>query len=125
MASNGYTGVPTLRLLISLPIPGDGAKNNLNILQRTSARYTNLAKFLLNDDNCDIVDSLEIQYHHDPEEIVRAVYMRWISGTGRKPVTWQTLVDVLRLREMDLNILADEIETALNRYEAPGSTYIT
>ena len=98
--------------MTDLPILVDGVKKNLTIIQRTSIRYTNLAMFLLNDDNCDMVDGLEEKCHHDPEKIVRAVYKKWISGTGRKPVTWQTLVGVLR--DIELNTLADEIETALH-----------
>ena len=111
MASTGYTGVPTVKLLTSLPIPGDGVKKNLNIIQRTSTQYTKLAMFLLDDDNRDIVDGFKETYRGDPEEIVTAVYKKWINGTGRKPVTWQTLVDVLR--EIELSSLAAEIETVL------------
>ena len=113
IASTGYTGVPTMKLLTSLPIPGDGAKRkNLNIIQRTSTRYTKLAMYLLDDDNCEIVDCLKEKYRGDPEEIVTAVYKKWINGAGRKPVTYQTLVDVLR--DIELTSLAEEIETALN-----------
>ena len=111
MASTGYTGVPTVKLLTFLPIPGDGAKKNLNIIQRTSTQYTKLAMFLLDDDNCTTVDSLKDQYRGVPEEIVRAVYQKWINGAGRQPVTWQTLVDVLR--KIELSSLAEEIETVL------------
>ena len=63
-----YTDVPTLKQLTCLV---DGKKQKtLNIIQRTSTHYINLAMFLLNDENCDIVDSLEM---HDPERIVREV----------------------------------------------------
>ena len=79
MASTGYTGVPTVKLLTSLPIPGDGAKRkNLNIIQRTSTCYTKLAMYLLDDDNCEIVDCLKEKCRGDPEEIVTAVYKKWI-----------------------------------------------
>ena len=44
-------------------------------------------------------------------KIVTAVHKKWVSGTGMKPVTWQTLVDVLR--DIELNSLVDEIGTAL------------
>ena len=86
-------------------------QKTLNIIQRTSTHYINLAMFLLNDENCDIVHILEIQYQHDPERIVREVFKKWLSGTGKKPVTWKTLVDVLR--DIQLNSLAYEIDTAL------------
>ena len=44
-------------------------------------------------------------------EIVTAVYKKWISGTGRQPATWQTLVGVLR--DIEVNTLADDIEATL------------
>ena len=102
-----YTDGPTLKKLTYLV---DGRKQKtLNIIQRTSTHYTNLSMFLLDDVNQHIVNSLKEKFHHDPEKIVTAVYERWIAGTGRKPVTWQTLVDVLRY--IQLNSLADEIDT--------------
>ena len=101
--------MPTLKLLTNLPI--DGMKN-LKIIKKTSTRYNELAMYLLNDDNCDIVSSLEEKCLHDSDKITRAVFKKWIDGTGRKPVTWQTLVGVLK--DIELNSLADEIETALN-----------
>ena len=67
--------------------------------------------YLLDDDNCDIVEDLEEKYHHDPVKIITNIYKKWISGTGRKPVTWQTLVGVLR--DIELNSLADEIGDAI------------
>ena len=63
---------------------------------------------LLDDDNCDIVEGLEEKYHHYPVKIVTAVYKMWISGTGRQPTTWQTLLDVLR--DIKLDSIADDIE---------------
>ena len=111
MASTGYTGVPTVRLLTDLSILVDGVKKSVSITQKTSTCYTKLAMYLLDDDNRDIVDGFKEKYHGDPEEIVTAVYKKWINGTGRKPVTWQTLVDVLR--EIELSSLAAEIETVL------------
>ena len=49
--------------------------------------------YLLNDKNCDIIDRVKEKCHG---EIVTAVHMKWVKGAGRKPVLWQTLVDVLR-----------------------------
>ena len=87
------------------------SSKSLKIIQKTSSRYNELAMHLLNDDNCDIVDSLKEKCRGDPEEIVRAVYKKWINGAGRQPATWQILVGVLK--EIELNSLTDEIETAL------------
>ena len=102
---------PTIKLLTDFTYLADGVRKNLSIIQRTSTSYTKLGMHLLDDDNCDIVEGLEEKYHHDPVKIVTAVYKMWVSGTGRKPTTWQTLMCVLRERE--LNIVADNIKYAL------------
>lgn len=89
----------------------DGRKKNLKIIQKTSKHYANLTMFLLDDSNHDIVDSLNVKHHSDPVVIVTDVYKEWIAGTGKKQVTWQTLVDVLK--DIELNSLAEDIETGL------------
>ena len=104
--------MPTLKLLTNLPI--DGMKKNLKIIQKTRTCYNELAMYLLNDDNCDIVDTLKEKRRGDPEEIVRAVYKKWMNGAGRQPAAWQILVGVLK--EIELNSLTDEIEAALKLY---------
>eukprot|EP00731_Ephydatia_muelleri_P005503 Em0002g1679a len=107
----GANGQPTVKLLTCFPSVVDGEKKTINIIQRTGTSYEKLGMFLLEDDNGDIVDSLKEACHQDPIQITTAVYKKWISGTGRKPVTWQTLVDVLR--EIDLNRVADDIDSTV------------
>ena len=106
-----HTGQPTVKLLTCFPSVVDGEKRTINIIQRTGTSFEKLGMFLLEDDNGDIIDSLKEACHHDPIQITTAVYKKWISGTGRKPVTWQTLVDVLR--EIDLNRVADDIDSTV------------
>ena len=89
----------------------DGGNGRLNIVQRTASHYAKLVMHLLCDVNGDTIASLELQFHHNPERIATDVYRNWISGTGRKPISWQTLIGVLR--DIGLISLADEIETAL------------
>eukprot|EP00731_Ephydatia_muelleri_P021695 Em0014g286a len=105
------SGDLTLFTLFGLPYVVDGRDEHLNIVQRTAIHYAKLAMHLLDDVNLVITASFEMQFQHDPERIAREVYNKWISGTGRKPVSWQTLVGVLR--DIQLNSLADEIEAAL------------
>ena len=88
----------------------DGGKN-LNIIQKTSIHYANLGMILLDDKNQEKVDGLKMKHCNDPVDIVTAIYKMWINGTGRKPVTWQTLIDVLK--DIELSSLAEEIETGL------------
>ena len=112
MASTGSMQ-PTLMQLTCLRLPSmiDGRDEHLNIVQRTAIHYAKLAMHLLDDVNLVITASLEMQFHHNPEIIAKEVYKKWISGTGRKPISWQTLVCVLR--DIQLNSLAEEIEAAL------------
>ena len=107
-----HTEKPTIKLLTSLPSLVDGLKKKLKIIQMTSANCKQLGMHLLDDDNCDIVDGFRGKYHDDPVEIVTAVYKMWISGSGKKPATRQTLVGLLK--DIEMNALADEIEASLS-----------
>ena len=64
--------------------------------------------FLLEDDNGMLVDALSSEHQHNAEAITRTIFQRWITGTGRKPTTWRTLVHVLR--ECQLAAQADAID---------------
>ena len=116
MASTGGMQ-PTVMQLTCLRLPSmvDGENKRLNIVERTASHYAKLAMHLLCDVNCDTIASLEKQFQRDPEIIATTVYKKWISGTGKKPISWRTLIDVLR--EIRLISLAEEIENAL---EHPG-----
>ena len=81
---------PTIRDLMSITV------GQLNIIQSIGTRYYDLGIPLLEDDNGVLVDALTSQHQHNAEAITRAIFQRWITGTGRKPTTWRTLVDVLR-----------------------------
>ena len=109
----GTESQPTLMLLTFFPRPFvvDGGNGRLNIIQRTANHYAELAMHLLDDRNGDITAGLEEQFQRNPVKIVTAVYMNWISGTGRKPISWRTLIGVLR--DIGLISLAEELETAL------------
>ena len=48
-----------------------------------------------------VVEALELEHQRNAEQITQAILRRWIDGRGRKPITWRTLVDVLR--ECQLN----------------------
>ena len=48
-----------------------------------------------------VVEALELEHQRNAEQITQGILRRWIDGRGRKPITWRTLVDVLR--ECQLN----------------------
>ena len=98
---------PTIRHLMSISV------GQLNIIQSIGTRYYDLGIFLLEDDNGVMVEALRSEHQHNAEAITRAIFQRWITGTGRKPTTWKTLVDVLR--QCQLAAQADAIDAYLCR----------
>ena len=45
---------------------------------------------------------------NDAEQINTEILQEWLTGKGKQPVTWATLVEVLR--DIELTALAREIE---------------
>ena len=68
----------------------------VNVAVEVGVRYSNFGIFLLNDANGVIVQALEKEHQRSAESINMAILQRWLQGMGVKPVTWSTLVDVLR-----------------------------
>eukprot|EP00731_Ephydatia_muelleri_P022394 Em0014g985a len=83
-------GAPTMPELLSLSV------KKVNVAIEVGVRYSYFGTFLLNDANGSIVQALEIEHHRNAERINMAILQRWLQGMGVKPVTWSTLVDVLR-----------------------------
>ena len=46
------------------------------------------------------MQALEMEHLRNAERINMAILQRWLLGMGVKPVTWSTLVDVLRTIEI-------------------------
>ena len=63
--------------------------------------------FLLDDTQGSAVRNIESRCHGDPEGVVKEILRQWLQGQGT-PVTWENLISTLR--DIDLNVLASEIE---------------
>ena len=50
---------------------------------------------------------MEVEYRRNAERINTEILWEWIAGRGKKPVTWGTLIEVLR--DIELCTLASEI----------------
>ena len=101
------SATPSIMELMSISV------GHLNTIQSVGIRYPTSGIFLLEDVNGVLVEALKEVNHHKAEEISRAIFQRWINGTGRKPTTWRTLVGALR--QSQLASQADAIETYLSR----------
>ena len=62
---------------------------------------------LLADSNGARIRAMERKHMKDAEQINMEVLQEWVEGSGKQPVTWDTLVDVLC--DTELTNLAIEI----------------
>lgn len=95
---------PTLRKLLCFPL----SDRKLNVVKEIGVHYMKLGIFLLEDDNGEQTSAIEQEFNRDAERINIKLLQKWLSGTGRKPVTWSTLITVLQ--DMELHTLASNIE---------------
>ena len=89
---------------MSFPVSG----RKLDLAREIGANYTKLGIFLLEDDNGEQTSAIEQEFKCNAERINVRMLQLWLSGAGRQPVSWATLISVLR--DMELNTLANNIE---------------
>ena len=80
----------------------------INIAEKISTKYYDFGLLLLDDPNGTRVRNMELKYREDAERINKEILQEWATGKGKKPVTWETLTEVLR--DIELCTLASEIE---------------
>ena len=81
----------------------------VNILVEIAVKFSQFGTFLLDDRTGSRVKIMECKHHYDAEQINMEILREWLAGRGKQPVTWTTLVEVLR--DIELSTLAGEIET--------------
>ena len=85
-----------------------GQQRTINIPQEIGSNYYYFGLHLLDDPNGTRVNNIERKHREDPERINTEILREWATGRGKKPVTWETLTEVLR--DIELGALASEIE---------------
>ena len=81
-------------------------------MEDIGTRYEMLGTLLLNDDTGAITAAIIKECRENAFDINYKVLQKWIQGEGRQPITWDTLVGVLR--SIRLTELANTIESALS-----------
>ena len=81
---------------------------SINVAERIGTNYKDFGIHLLEDVTGSITDAIEEECHHNSYKINIKIFQRWVEGRGRKPITWATLIEVLR--DIKLSTLADNIE---------------
>ena len=95
--------------------PNCSSPHCINVASRIGKEYWKFGILLLEDDNGHTVDAIVSNHRQDGiEMIVLKILQKWINGVGQKPVSWDTLVQVLY--DVQLNELAGEI----NEYIHPS-----
>ena len=85
-----------------------GRERTINIPREIGTNYYYFGLHLLDDPNGTRTQSLELEYRQNSERINTEILREWATGRGKKPVTWETLTEVLH--EIELGALASEIE---------------
>lgn len=98
---------PSMQDLIAFP----AINGTFNIPKRISTSYKQFGIVLLEDDEGTLVNGIAHKHFNNPEEINIEILTQWLSGKGRKPVTWQTIINTLE--EIGLKTMAKDIAIGL------------
>eukprot|EP00731_Ephydatia_muelleri_P015115 Em0008g835a len=107
--NNGGPSITLRQLQFLRWIDVNGKPKKVDVIAKASCEYNKLGIWLLNDNDTDIVKTLERKHNNDPQEITREIFRKWIKE-GTTPVTWCALIDTFR--EVGLTALADDIQEA-------------
>ena len=83
-------------------------KRVLNIPVEIATKYVQFGAFLLDDSTGSRVKILAHKHHYDAERINTEILQEWLTGRGKQPVTWTSLVEVFC--DIELSTLAGEIK---------------
>ena len=81
--------------------------SKVNLAQEIGIKYFEFGTFLLEDDTGVRITALEKELCRNAQDINRRIFQEWLSGGGRKPVSWGTLIAVLK--DIGLSELAQSI----------------
>ena len=93
-----------MRELITFP----GKNGKIDISEEIGINYKRFGILLLNDPNGVRVDAIEKKLREVSKDINLEILSKWVNGSGKQPVTWKTLVDILV--EIGLTTLANDIK---------------
>ena len=85
-----------------------GKERRINIPEEIGSKYREFGLFLLEDYNGAKIRALAHKYMNDANRINIEILEEWITGRGKHPVTWKTLIEVLH--DIELSTLAEKIE---------------
>ena len=99
---------PRMDELFLLRLPDGKA---VTIVQSIAVSFQEFGCHLLNDVEGTKVDNIYHDNMNKAEETTVSVFKKWLAGSGKRPVTWRTLIGVLE--DMKKHELARQIKEAL------------
>ena len=99
-----------LSLITLRAFPHEIGGRRINIIEQAAVHFKHIGIYLLDDRNGAIVGGIEKAAHFQTVDAMEKVFERWLKT--RTDCSWTKLVEALRFSE--LNVLARDIETALN-----------
>lgn len=93
--------------LISFPV----ADAKVNLAEKIGVKYTEFGILLLDDTDGSKISAIERELGRNASDINCNIFQLWLQGKGKQPVSWATLIAVLR--DIDMNELAKNIEDTL------------
>lgn len=85
-----------------------GRRGKTDISEQIGNNYKRFGILLLDDPNGVRVNDIERKHHEEGRAINLEILQKWLEGSGKKPMTWKTLIDVLF--EIGLTALANDIK---------------
>ena len=88
--------------------------NSIKIAQQIGDRYYLLGSLLLKDDTGELTSVIvhQHQHQHNVALINERILLQWLQGKGKQPVSWSTLINVLKT--MGLSELAQLVQMELS-----------
>ena len=84
-----------------------GRNRRINIPKEISTKCYQFGVLLLKDETGARLETIIRKHLNDAEQINMEIFKLWFAGEGEQPVTWGTLVEVLR--DVELATLASDI----------------
>ena len=82
-------------------------KGNVNLAESIGVHYDVFGILLLEDAEGNLVSAMEEELGRNSTKINRRIFQLWLQGKGKRPVSWDTLVSVLK--DTGLNKLASDV----------------
>lgn len=108
LASGLLTSTPTFPEFVNFKT---SSGSSINIVEKIGVHYSKLGRMLLNDETGAITKEIVYQNPLDVEAMNTEILKEWLKGQRRQPVTWCTLIDILK--EIGLSDLAEMIQDNL------------